>query len=95
MRKVASVLNQSMDPRIVGVPYMNPAVKAVGAVLTIAGLLALLYVFYVGATTGSIGKPGEMSREAWLALFGWFAFIIGPALWAGETPVSIKQRLKR
>jgi len=73
----------------------SPIVKALGAALTILGLALLLYVFYVGATTGSIGKPGEMSRDAWLALIGWFSFLIGPALWAGETPVSIKEKVKR
>jgi len=73
----------------------SSAVKALGAILTIIGLLLLLYVFYVGAKTGSIGKPGEMSRDAWLALIGWFSFLIGPALWAGETPVTIRERLKR
>jgi len=73
----------------------NPAVKALGAALTIIGLLLLLYVFYVGAVNGSIGKPGEMSRDAWLAIIGWFAFLIGPALWAGETPVAIREKLKR
>jgi len=73
----------------------NPAVKAIGAILTIGGLLILLYVFYIGATKGMIGEPGQMSRDAWLAIIGWFAFLIGPALWAGETPVAIKEKLKR
>ncbi len=74
---------------------MNQAVRALGAILTILGVVLLLYVFYAGATKGTIGEPGTMSRDAWLALIGWFSMLIGPALWAGETPVSIKQRLKR
>ncbi len=73
----------------------SAAVKGIGAALTIIGLLLLLYVFIVGAQNGAIGEPGKMNRDAWLAIIGWFAFIIGPALWAGETPVAIKQKLKR
>ncbi|MEB3806054.1 MAG: hypothetical protein GSR73_00850 [Desulfurococcales archaeon] len=73
----------------------NSAVKALGAVITILGLLFLLYTFYLGAVHGKIGEAGKVSTDAWLAILGWFLVLIGPALIAGETPVAIKQKLKR
>lgn len=73
----------------------SPAVKAAGAIITILGIIFLLYVFYIGAVNGTIGEAGKLKTDAWLALAGWFFILIGPALWAGETPVAIKEKLKR
>jgi len=75
---------------------LNKAVQAIGAILTILGIIFLIYVFYYGATHGAIGSSqAKMTTEAWLALLGWFFILVGPALWLGETPVAVKKRLKR
>ena len=75
---------------------MSKAVQALGAIITILGIIFLAYVFYVGAEHGMIGSTSpKMTTDAWLALLGWFFVLIGPALWLGETPVAVKKRLKR
>ncbi len=72
---------------------MSGAVKALGIIITLIGLALLVYAFYEGAVNGSIGNAGETSKAAWAAIIGWFAILIGPALWEGETPVTIKKKL--
>ena len=72
---------------------MAGARKVLGIIITLAGLVLLAYAFYEGAVNGSIGNAGETSKAAWSAILGWFAILIGPALWEGETPVSIKRKL--
>ncbi len=75
---------------------MNKAVQALGAIITILGIIFLIYVFYQGAVHHAIGaKEEKMTTDAWLAILGWFFILIGPALWVGETPVAVKKRLKR
>lgn len=74
----------------------STVVKALGIIITVLGVLFLAYAFYAGAANGAIGEGGnKINTDALLALTGWFFILIGPALWAGETPVSIKGKLKR
>ena len=74
---------------------MAKATKPLGMAITFLGLALLLYALYAGATGGSIGSAGGMDSTAWAAVIGWFAILVGPALWEGETPASIKRKLKR
>ena len=74
---------------------MAKATKPLGIVITLLGLVLLIYALYAGATRGSIGSAGGMDQVAWAAVIGWFAILVGPALWEGETPVYIKKKLKR
>lgn len=73
----------------------STVLKAVGAAITILGIIFIVYVLYDGAANGTIGEAGKINTDAWLTLLGWFFILIGPALWFGETPVSIKKKLKR
>jgi len=69
--------------------------QALGAALTILGLLLFLYVIVAGAQSGQIGSDKAFQNDALAAVAGWFLILIGPALWFGETPASIKRRAGR
>ena len=74
------------------------AVKAreiLGIVVTALGLGLLVYSFIIGAYYQQIGAGGSITADAWAAILGWFFVIIGPALWFGETPASIKEKAGR
>ena len=64
--------------------------EALGAVITILGLLLLLYGLAMGVVHGKIGKAGEVSLDAGAVILGWFLLLIGPAVWFGETPATVK-----
>ncbi len=41
------------------------------------------------------GKPGMMDRTAAAIILGWFLVLIGPAIWQGEVPATIKSRVEQ
>ncbi len=79
--------------------------KIVGASLTIIGLLLLAYGVFKGLVSPTsvnkekginlIGSPENPEFDAIAVILGWFAILIGPALWAGETPTAIKRAARR
>ena len=64
--------------------------EVVGAIITILGLLLLLYGLAMGAVHGKIGRAGEISFDAGAIILGWFMILIGPAIWFGETPARVR-----
>lgn len=85
--------------------------QVAGAIITVLGILLLIYGLAVGAAKGSIGtyamvdfnkekgelevvqgKPGIIDREAASVILGWFLILIGPALWFGEVPATLKSK---
>ena len=70
------------------------AVKALGAVFTILGLLLFAYAFAEGAMKGQIGDSKQWTSDAVAVLVGWFLLMIGPALYFGKTPSSIVQAVE-
>ncbi len=66
--------------------------EILGAIITIIGLLLLLYSLVIGALHHQIGEAGKFSGDAMAAILGWFLFLLGPALWFGETPAKVKAR---
>ncbi|MCE4602146.1 MAG: hypothetical protein F7C08_00905 [Desulfurococcales archaeon] len=73
---------------------MDPK-QAIGAALTIIGLLIFLYVIASGAGSGAIGSEDATSSDALMTIAAWFMILAGPALWFGETPAVIKRRAGR
>ncbi|MEB3774725.1 MAG: hypothetical protein GSR86_07370 [Desulfurococcales archaeon] len=69
--------------------------QALGAVITIIGLLLFLYVIAAGGQANAIGSKEALNTTALAAIIGWFMILIGPALWFGETPAVIKKRAGR
>ncbi len=69
--------------------------QAVGAIITILGLILFLYIIVDGAQKGAIGSKDEVSTDALLTIVAWFMILGGPALWFGETPAAIKRRTGR
>ncbi len=79
--------------------------KLAGAALTIIGLLLLAYGIFKGLVSPTavdenkginlIGKKEGITTDALAVIIGWFAILIGPALWAGETPTVIKRAAGR
>lgn len=82
---------------------MSDAKKIVGMGLTAIGVLLLAYGVLKGLT--SMGGEGvalvgsketaDMQPDALAMIIGWFAILIGPALWFGETPTVIKRQVTR
>ncbi len=70
------------------------ALRAVGAALTVVGLLLFAYAFAVGAQKGVIGSKDQWTSDAVAVLVGWFLLMIGPALYFGKTPSSIVQAVE-
>ncbi|MEB3861238.1 MAG: hypothetical protein GSR84_03350 [Desulfurococcales archaeon] len=73
---------------------MDPK-EALGAALTIIGLLIFLYIIASGAGSGAIGSKEATSSDAIMTIVAWFMILIGPALWFGETPAVIKRKAGR
>lgn len=71
------------------------AKRALGALLTALGLLLLFYAIAVGAGDQVIGSKEELQGEAVAAIAGWFAILVGPALWFGEAPAVLKKAAER
>lgn len=90
-----------------------PAKQAVGAALTVIGLILLLYGIAYGALNHRIGsyatlifneeegklevaqgKPGMVDSTAAAIIIGWFLILIGPAIWQGEVPATIKSKVE-
>ncbi|MEB3779224.1 MAG: hypothetical protein GSR85_03225 [Desulfurococcales archaeon] len=69
--------------------------SAVGAVVTILGLIFMLYVLAKGASTGAIGSEEAVNRDAALLILGWFMVLAGPALWFGEAPAKVRRAAGR
>jgi len=85
--------------------------EALGAALTIVGIVLLAYGFTVGGLHGHIGssvKPvfnkekgtitvegSEWASDSISLVLGWFFIIIGPALWFGEVPTALKAKVRR
>lgn len=67
------------------------AKKALGALITAVGLLLLLYALAGGAGDKAIGSKETLQTEAIAAILGWFAVLVGPALWFGEAPAVIRK----
>ena len=66
--------------------------EILGVIVTALGLGLLAYAFIVGAYYHEIGAGRTITPDAWAAILGWFLVIIGPAIWFGETPASIKEK---
>jgi len=64
--------------------------EALGAVITVLGILLLLYGLAMGAVNGKIGEAHKISLDAGAVILGWFMLLIGPAVWFGETPATIR-----
>ena len=69
--------------------------QVIGAVLTIGGLLLMAYGVVSGLMNGSIGSKEALTSDAVAIVVGWFAILIGPALWLGETPAAVRARAGR
>lgn len=82
---------------------MNDAKKIVGMGLTALGVLLLAYGVLKGLIStggGDIALVGskdtaDVQLDALAMIIGWFAILIGPALWLGETPAVIKRQVAR
>ena len=66
--------------------------RILGMVLTIGGLALIAFSVIKGLTTGSIGSKEGLNIDAAAMILGWFAILVGPALWLGETPAPIRAR---
>ncbi len=69
--------------------------SALGALITILGLIFMVYVLFKGASAGAIGSEEAVNRDAALLILGWFMILAGPALWFGETPAKIRRAAGR
>ena len=67
------------------------AKQAIGIILTALGLLLLLYSLAMGAGDGAIGSKEQLQGESIAAIAGWFAILVGPALYFGEAPAVLKK----
>jgi len=84
---------------------------ALGAIVTILGVIFLIYGIAYGAANKKIGtyatvkfdnatktlkvegKPAGLDRESATLILGWFLILVGPAIWVGEVPATIKGRV--
>ena len=41
------------------------------------------------------GEPGMIDKTAAAIILGWFLVLIGPAIWQGEVPVTVKSRVEQ
>jgi len=81
---------------------MSKAVKALGYVLVIIGVILLIYAFTAGALAGYIGgacantkcTAHNWNATSYSAIIGWFLILIGPALIFGEAPELVKQKVR-
>ncbi|GBF08855.1 hypothetical protein apy_05800 [Aeropyrum pernix] len=71
------------------------AKQAAGALLTVVGVLLILYAIYSGFVNETIGSTEKFSADAAAMIVGWFAVLIGPALLFGETPAAVKKAAGR
>ncbi|MCE4610402.1 MAG: hypothetical protein F7B17_00335 [Desulfurococcales archaeon] len=70
--------------------------RMVGMALTVIGILLLLYAIASGLMNGQIGtKSTAIAPDVAAFIVGWFAILIGPALWLGEVPAAIRRRAGR
>jgi len=79
--------------------------KIVGAALTIIGIILLAYGVFKGIAAPTsvdenrginlIGSKQDLQADAIAVIVGWFAILIGPALWFGETPAVIRKAAGR
>ncbi|MEB3825223.1 MAG: hypothetical protein LRS47_00970 [Desulfurococcales archaeon] len=85
---------------------MSQAVKAIGYVILVLGILMLAYAFIDGWSKGYMGDcaqvnttTGKCVKYGWgsvslSAVLGWFLILVGPALIYGEAPEVIKAKVK-
>ena len=68
------------------------AKQALGAVITLLGILLMLYAIAAGFQQGQIGtkEVKAMQTDAMAMIVGWFMVLLGPALWFGEAPAAVK-----
>ena len=71
------------------------AARIIGIVLTLIGIILLAYSLIYGAINGKIGSEEGLTSTSIAVLIGWFMVLIGPAIWVGETPIAIKERIRR
>jgi uncharacterized membrane protein len=69
----------------------HPAVKALGALLTIIGLILMIYAFVIGPVHGQIGSKNAWTNDAISMILGWYFIIVGPALYFGEAPAKLRR----
>ena len=70
--------------------------RMAGMALTLIGALLLLYAIASGLINGQIGtKSTGITFDIAALLIGWFAILIGPALWLGEVPAAVRRRAGR
>ncbi|RUM46929.1 MAG: hypothetical protein DSY37_04130 [Hyperthermus sp.] len=70
------------------------AARALGAALTILGLLLFAYAIVVGASRGQIGSQQHWTSDAVAVILGWFLLIVGPALYFGKTPARLAAQVQ-
>jgi hypothetical protein len=80
---------------------MSKAVKATGYIISIVGILLLIYAFTLGWMHGQMGacanaecKSFNWDTSAYSAIIGWFLILIGPALIFGEAPELVKAKVR-
>jgi putative Mn2+ efflux pump MntP len=76
---------------------LSPETKRLaGMALTALGVLLLAYAIVTGLAKGQIGtKEAAITPDIAAFIVGWFAVLIGPALWLGETPAVIRKAARR
>jgi len=69
--------------------------EALGLIITVLSLLLFAYeILYVGLVSGSIGIKGQVATDAILISAGFLLIILGPALWLGEVPATLKKLIE-
>ena len=68
------------------------AKQALGAAITLIGILLMLYAIAAGFQQGQIGnnETKSMATDAMAMIVGWFMVLLGPALWFGEAPAAVR-----
>ncbi len=70
--------------------------RQIGMIVTIIGVALMAYAVISGLINGQIGtKEAKITPDIAAFIVGWFAVLIGPALWLGETPAAIRKRAGR
>ncbi|MCE4603853.1 MAG: hypothetical protein F7B20_02665 [Aeropyrum sp.] len=67
--------------------------QVVGLILTVVGILLLAYGIISGLQKGVIGSAEGLTTDAASMIIGWFAILIGPALYFGEAPAAIRKKV--
>ena len=85
----------------------SQAVRALGYLILLVGIVLLLYGLAMGWSKGYMGDCIKYNQTAqkcesygWGAtsysvVLGWFLILIGPALAFGETPTAITEKVKK